>query len=57
MCKVLAVAGIKPEVAAKKLWTFLIAATTFMSAYDKDGVGYVAQSKEYGLCGEKLLKP
>ena len=57
MCKVLAVAGIKPEVAAKKLWTFLIAATPFMSAYDKDGVRYLAQRKEYGLWGEKWLKP
>jgi hypothetical protein len=55
MCKVLAVAGIKSE-NVEKLWQFLIEATPYMTANDKDGVGYSAQY-DRGLFGERWLYP
>lgn len=55
MCKVLAMAGLKPEV-KDRLWDFLIAAKPLMTAHDTDGVGYAAMSKN-GLWGERWLEP
>jgi hypothetical protein len=57
MCKNLFVAGVKPEIAKKALWDFLMAATPYMSEYDKDGVGYAAQSSTFGLWGERWRYP
>ncbi len=57
ICKNLFIAGVKPEVASKKLWDFLIAVSPFMSANDRDGLGYAAQSAEYGLWGERWFNP
>lgn len=56
MCKNLFVSGIKPEVAKKKLWDFLIAATPYMTENDQHGLGYAALSSS-GLWGERWLDP
>lgn len=56
MCKNMMIAGLKTEVAEKDLWKFLVAAVPFMSANDKDGMGYAAIGKD-GLFGERWLNP
>lgn len=57
MCKILMMAGIKPAISKKLLWDFMIAAAPFMNANDRDGLGYVGQSTEHGLWGERWLRP
>lgn len=52
----MAIAGIKPEVAKENLWRFLQAARPFMTATDRDGVGFAAMSKT-GIWGERWFDP
>jgi len=55
MCKILAIAGIKSS-NVTKAWKFVAAVTPYLSANDKDGVGYAAQTRN-GLFGERWISP
>jgi predicted glutamine amidotransferase len=55
MCKILAMAGIKPE-KNKLAWDFAIEASEHMQAHaDKDGFGFAAMTKDGALFGERWL--
>lgn len=55
MCRVMAIAGLKPD-KNKLLWKFLITAAPLMTTNNDDGLGYAAIGKD-GLWGERWRYP
>lgn len=55
MCKILAMAGIKAP-KEKLMWEFILKSRPFMTAADRDGVGYATLGPE-GLWGERWRYP
>ncbi len=56
MCKILCVAGLKPQ-NSKNNWKFLFAASTRMGKFDVDGIGFAAMTAGGQLFGERWVDP
>lgn len=57
MCMIMALAGIKADKEKQDLvWKFLMTARPFMTAQNRDGVGYAAMGNR-GVWGERWLNP